>query len=458
MSATLDLHFERALLPGGWARGVHLRIDGARIAAVTADVPAPDGAERHALALPGVANGHSHAFQRAIAGLTQRRGATADSFWTWRETLYRFLDRLGPEELEAVTAQAYAEMLESGFTRVAEFHYVHHDSDGRRYADRAEMANRVAAAAAETGIALTLLPVYYAHGGFGGAPPTVGQRRFVCTPDDYARLLEASAAPLARLTDARLGVAPHSLRAVTAEQLAHAVALAGRRPIHIHIAEQQREVDDCLAWCGRRPVDWLLDHAPVDARWSLIHATHVTASELARLAASGASVGLCPITEADLGDGVFPARDFLAARGAISIGSDSNTLIDLAQELRLLEYGQRLVHRERNVLAAGPSSSTGRALYEAALAGGAAAVGDAAHGLVAGAPANLLTLAADAWAVDVADGDAVLDHWLFATRRPAIDRVWVAGRLVVAGGRHLRGDAIAARFRRALLTLTQRAH
>ena len=454
---TQELHFGQALLPTGWARDVRIRIAAGRIAAVDAGVADTGTAERHVLAVPGLCNGHSHGFQRALAGLTELRGASADSFWTWRERLYAFLEHLGPEELEAVTAQAFVEMLESGFTRVGEFHYVHHDAHGRRYADLAEMATRVGSAATDTGIGLTLLPVFYAHGGFGGAPPGAAQRRFVCSLEEFARLLEASETALARMPDASLGIAPHSLRAVAPAELAALCTLAAGGPVHIHIAEQEREVADCLAWSGQRPVAWLLEHAPVAGHWSLIHATHVDEREWRGIVASGAVVGLCPITEADLGDGIFPAPEYLEAGGRISVGSDSNVLIDAAGELRLLEYGQRLARRARNVLAAGEHASTGRSLFDAAHDGGAAALGLRRTGLLPGASADIVSLDPDAWLAGGRDGDAVLDGWIFAARRPAVDCVWRAGQKLVSGGRHVRAGPIAARFARALRTLTRGA-
>ena len=282
-----------------------------------------------------------------MAGLAETRGGGEDSFWTWREVMYRFVERLTPDDVRAIAAQAYAEMLESGFTRVGEFHYLHHDAGGTPFADPARMAVEIIAAAQTTGIGLTLLPVFYAHSGFGGQPPGPRQGRFVHSVDDFARLVEGCRAAITALPDGVVGIAPHSLRAVTPDELAAILPLAQGGPVHIHIAEQTREVDDCLAWSGQRPVAWLLDHAPVDRRWCLVHATHMEDAEMRALAASGAIAGLCPITEANLGDGVFPAMDFLAAGGGLGVGSDSNVLIDLAEELRLLEYGQRLTRRSR---------------------------------------------------------------------------------------------------------------
>jgi formiminoglutamate deiminase len=360
--------------------------------------------------------------------------------------MYRLVDRLTPGHLHAIAAMAYAEMLEGGFTRVGEFHYLHHDRDGRPFADRAAMSLAIFEAAAETGIALTHLPVFYAHAGFGGLPPGEGQRRFVHDIDGYRALVDALRQPIGGLPDAVLGVAPHSLRAVTPDELGGLVD--GEGPIHIHVAEQAKEVEDCLAWSGARPVEWLLDHAPVDARWCLVHATHMTDAEAGRLAATGAVAGLCPITEANLGDGIFPAAPFLAKGGLYGVGSDSNVLIDATEELRLLEYGQRLAARRRNLLAPA-GGSTGGALYRAALAGGARALGGAG-GLAVGAPADLVALDMDHVSLAGRSGDAILDGWIFAAGRSAIDRVWRRGRQVVCGGRHHDRERIAARYRACL--------
>lgn len=340
----------RALLPEGWASQVRITLAQGRIVAVQPEA-APGGADlRCEVLLPGLGNLHSHAFQRGMAGLTEVGGRSGDSFWSWRELMYRFVDQLDPDSLQAIAEQAYVEMLESGFTRVGEFHYLHHSPGGTPYAQAGEMSGRIAAAAANTGIGLTLLPVFYAHSDFGGAAPNVAQRRLIHDIDGFARLLDDCRHSLKTLPDAVLGLAPHSLRAVTPQQLAELMPLTDG-PIHIHIAEQQREVDACLAWSGQRPVEWLLANAPADTRWCLVHATHVTASEVQAMAQRGAVVGLCPITEANLGDGIFPMQAFAAAGGRFGVGSDSNVLIDAAEELRLLEYGQRLTLQARNVLA-----------------------------------------------------------------------------------------------------------
>lgn len=444
------LWFERALIVGGWAERVRLTLADGAIASIETGVDPHFRDQRYAVALPGLPNLHSHAFQRAMAGLTERRGETADSFWTWREAMYRFVDRIGPDDLHAIAAMAFVEMLEGGFTRVGEFHYLHHDPDGRPYADPAEMGGALARAAEETGIALTLLPVFYARGGFGGQPAGHGQRRFLSGIDSFAALLDASRAAVAPLTDAIVGIAPHSLRAVTPDELAALVPLADGAPVHIHVAEQVKEVDDCMAWSGTQPVAWLLDNAPVGPNWCAVHATHMTPEETARLAATGAVAGLCPITEANLGDGLFPATDWLTAGGRFGVGSDSNVLIDAGEELRLLEYGQRLSARARNLFAPGPDSSTGAALFTGALAGGAQALG-APTGIAVGHPADLFTLAADHPRLPRLAGDAPLDAFVFAGARP--DRVWRRGMEVVASGRHRAREAISARYRKVLAKL-----
>ena len=453
------IHAAKALLPQGWCRDVRIAFDAGRIASVEAGASAAPGDERHAIALPGMPNLHSHAFQRGMAGLAEVRGPSADSFWSWRETMYRFALAMTPAQVEAVACQLYVEMLEAGFTRVGEFHYLHHDVDGRPYANVAEMAVRIGAAAQSSGIGLTLLPVFYAHATFGGAPAGVGQRRFINDTGGYARLLDATRAALRPLAGAIVGVAPHSLRAVTPEELALVTAMAGDGPIHIHIAEQVKEVDDCVAWSGARPVEWLLDHAAVDGRWCLVHATHMTPNESRRAAASGAVAGLCPITEANLGDGIFDAPAFMAAGGRFGIGSDSNVQVGVADELRLLEYSQRLALRARNVMAV-TSGSTGRALFDAALQGGAAALGDGVGigataggaGLAVGASADVVTLAANHPALAGRDGDAILDAWVFAGHA-LVDCAWVRGHKQVEGGRHHCRDQIGATFRTAMAQL-----
>lgn len=451
-------HAAAALLPGGWAHEVRLGVDAAGfIASVEAGVAA-DGAERLAgPAIPGMPNLHSHAFQRAMAGLTARGGPQGDSFWSWREQMYRFLERLTPEDVEVIATRLYVELLEAGYTAVAEFHYLHHDPAGRPYANPAEMGERIAAAAAMTGIGLTLLPVLYAHGNFGGLPPTPGQRRFIHDGAGFGRLLDALAGTVRGRPLQRLGVAPHSLRAVTPQQLREAIlhldALDPAAPIHIHAAEQQKEVDDSLAWSGLRPVEWLLDQVELGPRWCLIHATHLVPSETEGLAASGAVAGLCPSTEGDLGDGFFDAPRYLAAGGRFGIGGDSHVGVDPFQELRLFEYGQRLRHERRNVLVQEPGASLGGRLYRAALAGGAQALAQPVGTLAVGARADWVVLDSDDAALAEQQADSLLDAAIFGPARRPVRDVMVGGTWQVREGRHARSEVSLRRYREVLRRL-----
>ena len=442
------LHARSALLGDGWHENVRLTLEGGRIADIAVDVALEASDDRQDILVPAMPNLHSHAFQRAMAGLAEVRGPANDSFWSWRTVMYKFALSMNPDHVEAVAAQLYMEMLEAGFSRVGEFHYLHHDKDGSPYANIAELADRIGAASAETGIALTLLPVFYAHSGFGGTAPIEGQRRFINSLESFEALMAGCRTVTSRLPGAELGLAPHSLRAVTPEELAKLVPMAGGGPIHIHVAEQVKEVEDCIAWSGARPVQWLLDNAPVDASWCLIHATHMTEDETRRMARSGAIAGLCPITEANLGDGVFAAPLFLEEGGRYGIGSDSNILISVPEELRQLEYSQRLALRARNVIAS-TGGSTARMLFDGALSGGGAAL-KAPAGLAVGNYADIVSL--DAGAVPYFSGDQLLDHWTFAGS-VTVDGVWVLGRKQVEGGRHVRRETISARFRQAMTEL-----
>jgi formimidoylglutamate deiminase len=447
------LFFDHALLPGGWARDVRIDVADGMIASV-ADGAARDGAEHVAgIAVPGVPNLHCHAFQRAMAARAERRGPQADSFWTWREVMYRFLARLAPDDVEAIAAFAYMEMLEAGFTTVGEFHYLHHDIDGRPYADIGEMAARIAAASRQTGIALTLLPSFYANGGFGGAPPTDGQRRFINDPDRFLKLVERTRAIIAPLPGVRVGIAPHSLRAVTPETLRLVCDAMPDGPIHIHAAEQTKEVEDGIAALNRRPVEWLVEHAGLDARWCVIHATHTTEHEVRALATSGATVGLCPLTEASLGDGIFAGADYLAAGGAFGIGTDSNIQIDAAAELRQLEYGQRLAHRSRNVMTTHEGESTGRRLFGSALTGGARALQQPIGALAAGHCADIVLLDADHPDLAARQGDQWLDAWIFTAGPAAVKSVLAGGETVAEAGRHKMRPTIEARYKTVLAKL-----
>ncbi len=448
-----------ALLPGGWVRDVRLRLEASgRIAAIEqARAPASGDLRLPGPVLPGMANLHSHAFQRAMAGLAEIARDPEDSFWSWRDLMYRLVGRLRPEQVEAIARYLYIEMLKAGYTGVADVHYLHHDWGGARYADPAEMANRHLAAAEAAGIAITLLPVMYAHAGFGGKAPSAAQARFIHGIDDFLALGAALRKTLASRSDGgehRLGLAFHSLRAVTeAEMQAILAAWPQDGPIHIHIAEQRREVEDCLAWSGQQPIDWLADRVALDSRWSLIHATHALPDEAARVAASGAVIGLCPTTEANLGDGFFPAEAYLAAGGRFGIGSDSHVSLDLREELRWLEYGARLQAERRNRLHGPDRPHVARFLYEEAAASGALALGCQAGGLEAGKRADLVVLDGAHPLFAGLSGDDLLGRWIFAGRESLLREVWVGGRRIIAEGRHPGEEAAGAAFAAAMRDL-----
>jgi formimidoylglutamate deiminase len=368
--------------------------------------------------------------------------------------MYRFVTRMGPEDVEAIAAQLYVELLRHGFTSVAEFHYVHNAPDGRPYADPAELSHRIAAAAGTSGIGLTLLPVLYRSSGFGGRSPTEGQRRFIKSTGDFIALIENLRGGYGDDRQVRIGIAPHSLRAAPPEALAECVAaltaIDPKAPIHMHVAEQDREVAECIAWSGRRPVEWLLDNAPVDRRWCLVHCTQMTEEETTRLAASGAVAGICPSTEANLGDGIFPLLPYLRQGGIFGIGTDSNVVTSPADELRWLEYVQRLAMKQRNVSAWTEGASTGAALYRRALAGGAQACGRKIGEIAAGFRADLVVLDPDHPALIGRRGDTAFDSWIFSGNDTPVRDVIVGGRHVVADGRHCAQYAVLENYRRCI--------
>ncbi len=442
----------RALTEEGWQEGVRVVIDAdGKIASVAPDQPREG--HRVSILLPAPVNAHSHAFQRAMAGLTEQRGTgTTDSFWTWRQLMFRFLDQLTPDHVEAITAYVQMEMLEAGYATNTEFHYLHHAQGGHAYTCLSEMAERVVAAAAKSGIGLTLLPVFYQHGGCDGRPLGPGQIRFGNDLDRFTKLFEQAKAALAHLPDdARIGVAPHSLRAVPKECLASLATLAPR--VHLHLAEQVAEVEEVEAAWGQRPVGWLLDHVDVDERWCLIHCTQMLPEETVALARTGAIAGLCPITESNLGDGIFDGVRWLEAGGRIAIGSDSNIRIALAEELRTLDYSQRLRDRSRAALAT-TEQSTGRRLFDAILDGGAQAAGrDTGRGAT-GALADLLALNGDAVDLFEKRGDTILDSYIFAGDDRLVTDVWSAGRHQVREGRHIARDAITNGYRNVMRELS----
>ncbi len=452
------LHFETALLPSGWARDVVIEVDkDGSIRSVEIDQSAAGVASFAGAAIPGVPNVHSHAHQRAMVGMAEHAGAGNDSFWTWRDAMYRFALRMDPEALEAVAAQLYVEMLKAGFTAVGEFQYLHHAPDGTPYAEPAEMTLRCATAATDSGIGFTALPVLYAYGDLGGQPTSAGQVRFLNDADGFLRILEVVYRDVGAMRSASVGLAPHSLRAVDGELLRRvlegAAVIDSAMPIHIHVAEQRKEVEDCVAWSGMRPVAWLLEHAEVTAKWCAIHATHMTLDEQAGLAASGAVVGLCPTTEANLGDGVFEAQQFVQAGGTIAIGSDSHITVSPADDLRMLEYGQRLRDQARNVLAAGPGCSTGRSMFDRVLQGGAQALARPIGALAPGRRADIVVLDSEHPTLVGRSDDALLDGWIFSGGRACVRHVMVGGEQVVTDRRHRNEDAILARFRQTLSRL-----
>ncbi|MDP2733810.1 MAG: formimidoylglutamate deiminase [Hoeflea sp.] len=437
---------EKALLESGWADNVRIGIDaGGEIISIKADQPAEG--YRTGILLPAPANCHSHAFQRAMAGLTERRGPNAsDSFWTWRQLMFRFLDRLTPEHVEAIAGFVQMEMLEAGYSANVEFHYLHHQPGGAPYDNIAEMAERIAAASATTGMGLTLLPVHYQYGGCDKRPLGPGQIRFGNRLDAYAELHSRSAAAIAHLpADSRIGVAPHSLRAVAVEDLAHHAELAGANPLHMHLAEQIAEVVEIEAAHGKRAVELVLDTMELSERRCFIHCTQMLPHETEALARSGAIAGLCPITESSLGDGIFDGVRWFESGGTMAVGSDSNIRISLSEELRTLDYSQRLRDHSRAALAT-PEKSTGRRLFEAVNAGGAAASARNNGALAVGKLADMMALNSEAVDLIGRTGDSILDCYIFAGDDRMVEDVWSAGRHMVSGGRHVRREAIVSAY------------
>ncbi|MGE0210637.1 MAG: formimidoylglutamate deiminase [Parvibaculaceae bacterium] len=457
------LHLEIALLPDGWHENVDVACDDE---GTITDVsfPSPlkgEGKILRGIAVPGIPNVHSHAHQRAMVGLAERSGPANDSFWTWREAMYGFALKMSPEDLQAVAAQLYVEMLKSGFTAVGEFQYLHHQPDGSPYAEPAEMTLRCIAAAEDAGLAVTALPTLYNHGGFGGQKASEGQRRFLNDADRFLKILSR----LKKETDGhplrRLGIAPHSLRAVTKDLLAEVIAgldtLDPAAPIHLHIAEQTKEVDDCLAWCGLRPVEYWLENFATGPRWCLIHATHMTPEETVGMAGSRAVAGLCPTTEANLGDGIFDAPRYFDSGGAFAVGSDSHITVGPAEDLRQLEYSLRLRERARNVLAGGPHRSTGRALLDGALKGGARSIAQPMGAIEKGKRADIVVLDADHPLLLGRERDEAVDSWIFSAGAAAVKDVIVGGKPVVSDRRHIREDEILGGFRKAIARLRAKA-
>ncbi|RWR02110.1 N-formimino-L-glutamate deiminase [[Pantoea] beijingensis] len=437
----------RALLADGWKHAVRIEVDAQGfISAVTPDSSSANAVPLSGPVLPAIANLHSHAFQRAMAGFAEIAGDPQDSFWTWRDVMYRMVQRLSPEHVGHIAHYLYIDMLKGGYTQVAEFHYLHHQINGQPYAQD-HMLQQLITAAEGAGIGQTLLPVLYCHAGFGAQPPQDGQKRFIQNTESYLRQQENLRKALVNKPLHNQGLCFHSLRAVTEQQMKEVLhASSSTLPVHIHIAEQVKEVNDSLAWSGERPVNWLLDRFDVNERWCLIHATHLDEGEIARLAASRSVAGLCPTTEANLGDGIFPATDYIALGGRWGIGSDSHVSLDVVEELRWLEYGQRLRDRRRNRIVSVDQPSVGDGLYRQAAAGGAQACGVKTGSLAVGQRADWLVLTNDAW-LGSCDDRALLNRWLFAGQRSQIHDVWVAGKQVINAGQHAQQEESAARFR-----------
>ena len=446
-------HFASALTSEGWQSDVTLATDpSGMIVSVTA--ASKHGQHVKGVAIPAVPNVHSHAHQRLMLGLAERAGPGADSFWTWREVMYGFALRLTPDDLQAVAAQLYVEMLKSGFSAVGEFQYLHHQPDGKAYSDPAEMSLRCMAAAEQAGIAITLLPTLYAFGGFGGQAPVAGQRRFINDAGRFLTIYQRLRTETEGHDLRRVGISPHSLRAVTPELLREVIAgIDEASPIHIHVAEQTKEVEDCVAFSGLRPVEMLLREFDLSPRWCAIHATHMTRDETQRLARSGAIAGLCPTTEANLGDGIFPAVDFMTSHGAIAIGSDSHISVSPAEDIRMLEYSQRLRDRTRNALASGPGQSTGRSLFDAVCRGGAKSLAQPMGMIAKGQRADIAVIDDDHPSLIGRSGDALLDTWIFSGGNSCVKDMIVAGRHVVKDRHHENEEIIARDFRAAIRRL-----
>ena len=444
---------KQAMLGAGWAQNVRLTVASGAITGIAPDTTPQASDTVVDTLLPALANLHSHSFQRAMAGMTEYRMAGKDSFWTWRDLMYRFTAHLTPEHIEAIAAFVFLEMQEAGYASVGEFHYIHHQPGGTPYDDVGELSSKIAAAAATTGIGLTHLPVLYTYGGAGQAALQPGQARFGNSVDSFNDLVARAQATVAVLPpDCRVGIAPHSLRATSPGDLAEVLRAHPAVPIHMHIAEQPREVADIMAWLGARPVEWLLNNVEISRDWCLIHATHMTEAETQHMARSGAVAGLCPITEANLGDGPFNGPTYLAAGGAFGIGSDSNVLISLTEELRTLEYSQRLRDLARNVMVVG-EGSVGAALYTGAARGGAQALGRKAGAIAVGQLADLVAIDSTDPALCALQAHQLLDGLAFAATGGVVTDVWSAGRHSVVDGRHIQRDQIVDGYRSAMQSL-----
>jgi len=446
-----------ALLANGWASQVEISIDDTGdIASIRSDVDYQQG-EKFEVLIPGIPNVHSHAHQRAMSGLGERANRAADgssdSFWSWRKVMYHYLERIQPEHLQHIAAQLYLEMLKHGYTCVGEFQYLHHDQSGQAYDNRAEMSLQCLQAANEVGLGFTALPVLYRYGGFGDAEPLDGQKRFLNNADGFIEIVDQLQQACRGDANCSVGIAPHSLRAVNRDLLANVIEQLGignLAAIHVHIAEQRKEVDDCLAWSQQRPVEWLMNHFEIDQNWCLIHATHMTETETTNLARSGGIAGICPVTEGNLGDGFFNAPDYFSQNGNWAIGSDSHTTTDPVEELRWFEYGQRLLSGQRNVLVSDQHRNTGRSLLEGCWQGGALAIGRKIGLIETGYRADFVVLDTANPRLYGRVEDELLDSWIFSGSDNLVKQVYVGGKQLIKDGHHVNEVSIASHFRSTL--------
>ena len=472
----MKLYAENILLKDGWAAKQTITIEQGVITAIEAGMIA--GAEiAKGAVIPGMVNCHSHAFQRAFAGFSEQGSEGQDSFWTWRKIMYQFLAQLTDVDAKNIAKQLYIEMLKMGYTRVAEFHYLHHDIDGSTYdanategstsktipskgssANLATMAQAIFTAAKESGIGLTLLPVLYQHGGFGEQAPNDGQKRFINSTKQFNQLVSDCFALSEQYSNTNVGIAPHSLRAVDKASLISAVthvrSLDKQAPIHIHISEQQKEVDDCLQHYGKRPVQWLLDNIELDKFWCLIHATHIDEAERKGIIAKQAIAGICPTTEANLGDGIFPTTEFLAEQGTIAIGSDSHISVNPIEELRWLEYAQRLIKQQRAILASDEQASVGQNLWQQAAQGGAQSTNSNTGSLAIGKQADLLVLDSDKTKLYANANQHLLDSMIFASQQNPVADVMVNGVWQIIAQQHVEQEQASDNFAKLLVRLS----
>jgi len=459
LAKKVKLYADSVLVGNQWQENITLSIDAAGFITAIEQGRSEDAESVSGAIIPGMVNCHSHAFQRAFAGFSEYRANQSDSFWSWRDIMYRFVAQMSPQDAHHVAQYLYLEMLKAGYTCVAEFHYLHHQAGGTFYDDPAEMSLQVIEAAKSTGLSITHLPVLYTYAGFGEQAPSSAQGRFIHQTDDYCKLLERLHELLRKEHLVNLGIAPHSLRAVSEGQLATIVpfirGLNSQAPIHIHIAEQLQEVNDSIAFYGKRPVEWLLENHSLDPHWCLIHATHLTAQEVSALAQSGAVAGICPTTEANLGDGIFPTHSFLDQGGKLAIGSDSHIAVNVADELRTLEYAQRLTSHQRAVLTSEATSSVGQTLYSHAAAHGASVVNQPVGEIAVGKRADLVILDTTHPTLYGKKEHFILDAAIFACDRMPVKDVMVAGQWQIQSGQHQSEQIIIHNYLKVMDKLTE---